>query len=48
MNPSSAKGQLTKESRRTEFYRKIPENVLQEDPKPLMWYENAVTRVGKG
>jgi len=24
--------------------RKIPENVLQEDPKLLMWYEQALTR----
>ncbi|BBD77930.1 DNA methyltransferase [Hydrogenophilus thermoluteolus] len=26
--------------------RKIPDNVLQEDPKLLMWYDQAVTRVG--
>jgi hypothetical protein len=26
--------------------RKIPENVLQEDPKLLMWYDHAVTRKG--
>ncbi|OGR04303.1 MAG: DNA methylase [Deltaproteobacteria bacterium RIFOXYA12_FULL_61_11] len=26
--------------------RKIPENVLQEDPKLLMWYDQAVTRSG--
>jgi hypothetical protein len=26
---------------------KIPENVLQEDPKLLMWYDQAVTRLGK-
>jgi DNA modification methylase len=26
--------------------RKIPENVLQEDPKLLMWYDQAVTRTG--
>ncbi|NDY41988.1 DNA methylase [Dissulfurirhabdus thermomarina] len=26
--------------------RKIPENVLQEDPKLLMWYDQAVTRMG--
>jgi hypothetical protein len=26
--------------------RKIPENVLQEDPKLLMWYDQAVTRKG--
>jgi len=25
---------------------KIPENVLQEDPKLLMWYDQAVTRMG--
>ena len=25
---------------------KIPENVLQEDPKLLMWYDQAVTRSG--
>jgi hypothetical protein len=28
--------------------RKIPENVLQEDPKLLMWYDQALTRMGKG
>jgi len=27
--------------------RKIPENVLQEDPKLLMWYDQALTRMGK-
>ena len=27
--------------------RKIPENVLQEDPKLLMWYDQAVTRKGE-
>jgi hypothetical protein len=27
--------------------RKIPENVLQEDPKLLMWYDQAVTRTGE-
>ena len=27
--------------------RKIPENVLQEDPKLLMWYDQAVTRTEK-
>jgi len=27
--------------------RKIPENVLQEDPKLLMWYDQAMTRSGK-
>jgi len=26
--------------------RKIPEDVLQEDPKLLMWYDQAVTRMG--
>ncbi len=26
--------------------RKIPENILQEDPKLLMWYDQAVTRMG--
>ncbi|RLB92430.1 MAG: hypothetical protein DRH50_09685, partial [Deltaproteobacteria bacterium] len=26
---------------------KIPENVLQEDPKLLMWYDQAVTRMGE-
>lgn len=26
--------------------RKIPDNVLQEDPKLLMWYDQAVTRTG--
>jgi hypothetical protein len=26
--------------------RKIPENVLQEDPKLLMWYDQAMTRTG--
>jgi len=26
--------------------RKVPENVLQEDPKLLMWYDQAVTRSG--
>lgn len=26
--------------------RKIPENVLQEDPKLLMWYDQAITRMG--
>jgi len=26
--------------------RKIPEKILQEDPKLLMWYDQAVTRVG--
>jgi hypothetical protein len=27
--------------------RKIPDNVLQEDPKLLMWYDQAVTRTGE-
>ena len=27
--------------------RKIPENVLQEDPKLLMWYDRALTRTEK-
>ena len=27
--------------------RRIPENVLQEDPKLLMWYDQAVTRMGE-
>ena len=27
--------------------RKVPENVLQEDPKLLMWYDQAVTRSGE-
>jgi hypothetical protein len=26
--------------------RKIPENILQEDPKLLMWYDQAITRAG--
>ena len=26
--------------------RKIPENVLQEDPKLLMWYDQGLTRTG--
>lgn len=26
--------------------RKVPENVLQEDPKLLMWYDQAITRMG--
>jgi hypothetical protein len=26
--------------------RKIPESILQEDPKSLMWYDQAVTRIG--
>jgi hypothetical protein len=26
--------------------RKIPEMILQEDPKLLMWYDQAVTRMG--
>ena len=27
--------------------RKIPENILQEDPKLLMWYDQALTRMGE-
>ena len=27
--------------------RKVPENVLQEDPKLLMWYDQALTRAGE-
>jgi hypothetical protein len=27
--------------------RKIPENVIQEDPKLLMWYDQALTRSGE-
>jgi len=30
-----------------EVARKLPENVLQEDPKLLMWYDQAVTRMGE-
>ncbi len=30
-----------------EVARKIPENVLQEDPKLLMWYDQALTRTGE-
>ncbi len=26
--------------------RKIPDKILQEDPKLLMWYDQAVTRTG--
>ena len=26
--------------------RKVPENVLQENPKLLMWYDQALTRMG--
>ena len=29
-----------------EVARKIPETILQEDPKLLMWYDQAVTRMG--
>ena len=25
---------------------KIPNNILEEDPKLLMWYDQAVTRMG--
>ena len=28
--------------------RKMPERILQEDPKLLMWYDQALTRSGKG
>ena len=27
--------------------QRIPENVLQEDPKLLMWYDQALTRAGE-
>ena len=27
--------------------QRIPENVLQEDPKLLMWYDQALTRLGE-
>ena len=27
--------------------RKIPETILQEDPKLLMWYDQALTRTGE-
>jgi hypothetical protein len=27
--------------------RKIPDNILHEDPKLLMWYDQALTRSGK-
>ena len=30
-----------------EVARKVPETVLQEDPKLLMWYDQALTRVGE-
>jgi DNA modification methylase len=30
-----------------EVAKKIPENVLQEDPKLLMWYDQALTRAGE-
>jgi len=30
-----------------EVARRIPENVLQEDPKLLMWYDQAMTRTGE-
>ena len=30
-----------------EVARKIPENILQEDPKLLMWYDQALTRSGE-
>ena len=28
-------------------FRKIPEKILQEDPKLLMWYDQALTRSGE-
>jgi len=28
--------------------RKIPEKILQENPKLLMWYDQALTRTGEG
>lgn len=31
-----------------EVAEKIPNNVLEEDPKLLMWYDQAVTRIGDG
>ena len=31
---------------RDSVVRKIPENVFQEDPKLLMWYDEALTRMG--
>ncbi|WP_445630202.1 DNA methyltransferase [Nostoc sp. DSM 114167] len=30
-----------------EVARKIPENILQEDPKLLMWYDQSLTRTGE-
>jgi len=27
--------------------KKIPDNILQEDPKLLMWYDQAITRTGE-
>ena len=30
-----------------EMAEKIPSNVLEEDPKLLMWYDQAVTRIGE-
>jgi hypothetical protein len=33
---------------RDSVVRKIPENVFQEDPKLLMWYDQALTRSGEG
>jgi inorganic pyrophosphatase len=43
------------QERTTEAYRtivevaeKIPNSVLEEDPKLLMWYDQAVTRLGEG
>jgi hypothetical protein len=31
---------------RDSVVRKIPENVLQEDQKLIMWYDQALTRMG--
>jgi hypothetical protein len=40
--------QKTDDAYRTivEVAEKIPNNVLEEDPKLLMWYDQAVTRIG--
>jgi hypothetical protein len=42
--------QRTTEAYRTivEVAEKIPNNVVEEDPKLLMWYDQAVTRLGEG
>ena len=42
---SLAGARLCRHHRRS---RKIPNNVLEEDPKLLMWYDQAVTRMGDG